>query len=216
MSKKVSIILALVVGGVVGVLATLWTTRWPQEQTTESVSSEPIVKITEPELYDKLSRRDEGIKQLAFLLRAKTDFYDIPYILKEIYKGEIFARIDENVIYIHDKSGEVIKTIKPPAPFDRDEGYFPFGMAKISPNQRFVLAAIPIGDGGHVWIYDMQNDNLHEVTGGLGLGELGWLADNRIVLHSGCVAAEYCKKLESVSSETPWVVEVVKDLGRYE
>ncbi|HYE59825.1 MAG TPA: hypothetical protein VEA18_01415, partial [Candidatus Kapabacteria bacterium] len=157
---------------------------------------------------------DEGIAHLAFLLRRQTKRYDALPILKEIYQGEIFSHVEGTIIHIYDENGKIMRTIEPPEPFK--DGPFSFDTAKISPNKRFVLTTIGIGDGGHAWIYDIQNDSLHEVTEGFGLGELGWLADNRIVLHSGCVAAEYCKRLESVSSETPWVVEVVKDLGRYE
>lgn len=213
MNKKVGIILSLLVGGGVGVLGTLWTTGWPQEQPMTPVSSETKSESKVEELYKKISNLEDAIGTFDQLLTYNSD-YDTTPLLRDIYRGEIFAHIKDNVIYVRDEKGEVIKAIKPPEPYE--DGHFPFGDAKISPNKRFVLAAIFIGDSGHAWIYDMKSDALHEVTGGLGLGELRWLADNRIVMHSGCVAAEYCKRLESVNSGTPWIVEVAKDLGRYE
>lgn len=89
-----------------------------------------------------------------------------------------------------------------------------FESAELSPNKEFVLLTAPIGDGGEAWVYHLKDGKLHDIEGGFGLGEMGWLEDNRIILHQGCIMAAYCLKLESINNTTPWDMEVTEDLGK--
>tara|TARA_R110000850_G_scaffold182360_1_gene307768 strand:+ start:19048 stop:19548 length:501 start_codon:yes stop_codon:yes gene_type:complete len=89
-----------------------------------------------------------------------------------------------------------------------------FETAELSPNKKFVLLTAPLGDGGEAWVYNVKDGKLHEIDGGFGLGDMGWMEDNRIMLHQGCVMAVYCLKLESVNNTTPWVLEITEDLGK--
>lgn len=91
-----------------------------------------------------------------------------------------------------------------------------FEMAELSPNKKFVLLTAPLGDGGYAWVYNIQDGILYEIEGGFGLGDMGWLADSRVMLHQGCVLASQCKKMESISNTTPWMLKVTEDLGKYE
>ncbi|QTY28202.1 hypothetical protein [Flavobacterium sp. CS20] len=89
-----------------------------------------------------------------------------------------------------------------------------FETAELSPNKKFVLLTAPLGDFGEAWVYNVKDGKLYEIEGGFGLGEMGWLKDNRIMLHQGCVLATHCKKLESINNKTPWLVEVTEDLSK--
>lgn len=89
-----------------------------------------------------------------------------------------------------------------------------FETAELSPNKKFVLLTAPLGDFGETWVYNVKDGKLYEIEGGFGLGEMGWLEDNRIMLHQGCVLATQCKKLESINNKTPWLVEVTEDLSK--
>ncbi len=89
-------------------------------------------------------------------------------------------------------------------------------LVKLSPDNRMVLLTVPTGDGGRAWIYHVGNTEWHEIEGSFGLGEMDWLNDGRIVLHQGCIMATQCEKLESKSADTPWIMEIVEDLGRNE
>lgn len=127
---------------------------------------------------------------------------------------EIFVNISDTEprVYIKDKKGEIVATIEHPA----DMGTFPFTVAEVSPNNRFVLVGITIGDGGFAWIYNLKDNTLYEIKDGFGLGPLNWLKDNRVELYSGCISACYCKKLESVNNITPWIMQIKEDLGKGE
>lgn len=89
-----------------------------------------------------------------------------------------------------------------------------FETADLSPNKQFILITAPLGDGGQAWVYHIKEAKLYEIKGGFGLGKMGWLEDSRVMLHQGCRMADYCKKLESTSSKTPWLVRVTEDYSK--
>ena len=116
----------------------------------------------------------------------------------------------QDIVFIERQDGN-LDSLHNPAP---DEGEL--DLVELSPDNRMVLLTVTTGDGGRAWVYQVGNSEWHEIEGGFGLGEMGWLNDGRVVLHQGCVLATQCKKLESKSADAPWVMEVVEDLGKNE
>ncbi|NDV44814.1 hypothetical protein GTK07_15905 [Muricauda sp. 40Bstr401] len=116
----------------------------------------------------------------------------------------------QGMIIIAKKDGQV-DTLHNPAP---EEGEL--DLVGPSPDNRMILLTVPTGDGGRAWVYHIGKTELHEIEGGFGLGEIGWRNKGGIVLHQGCVMMTHCKKLESKNVDSPWIMELVEDLGKTE
>lgn len=111
----------------------------------------------------------------------------------------------QDTVWVKKPDGSMDIIVPPPGA----EGNFE--MAEPSPNQKFILLTVSAGDGGQVWVYTVEDGKLHEVAGGFGMGEMGWLEDNRLMLHQGCIMAGACNKLKSVDSAHPWILKITED-----
>lgn len=123
-------------------------------------------------------------------------------------EGLITAELKEGVVYVF-RSGEEIKKI------ESIQGY---NYINLSPNKKYVAYGVGMGDGIIMKMYDIESDTIYEVDIIVStMKDHEWLEDNRYQAYQGCVVAgpDSCLKFQSVSSDTPWVLEKVIDTSSW-
>lgn len=171
---------------------------------------------TDANLWDRVNKLEETIESLSYSLQLRTDS-DIEVMLKGTLKGIAFVYINvhDEAVHLLNEEGGTQKIIEVPEKYKQMGEKFDY--AKLSPNQEFILLGIGISDAGPAWIYDITNDEIHELdVQPSAIRPIKWLANNQIEIYEGCVSVDHCKRYQSVDIETPWKLNVVEDVSRYE